>query len=97
MNAYARNTDPDSSHDAAAGVDVTKLQLLVIQALNETKVPMTSLSIAKHLGIPVWSISPRMKPLENLGQVVCVGSMPALNSSGRIRNLRHYIIKEKQT
>ena len=55
---------------------------------------MSSLMIAEHLGISVWSISPRMKPLEDLGQVVCVGTLPALNSSGRIRNLRHYVIKE---
>jgi hypothetical protein len=95
MTAYARNTDPNSSHDAAANVDVTRLQLLVLKALNETKVPMTSLGIAKYLNIPVWSISPRMKPLENLNEIVCVGSLPALNSSGRIRNLRHYVIKKK--
>ena len=94
MTGYARNTDPGSSHEAAGGLNVTKLQKLVIGALNETKIPMTSLAIAKHLNIPVWSISPRMKPLENLGQVVCVGSLPALNSSGRIRNLRHYVIKD---
>jgi|688.fasta_scaffold130242_6 hypothetical protein len=95
MNAYARNTDPESSHEAADSIDATKLQRLVIEALNETKIPMTSLAIATHLNIPVWSISPRMKPLENLNQIVCVGSLPALNSSGRIRNLRHYVIREK--
>jgi len=95
MTAYARNTDPKSSHEAAEEVDATRLQRLVIEALNETKVPMTSLAIAEHLNIPVWSISPRMKPLENLNQIVCVGSLPALNSSGRIRNLRHYVIREK--
>ena len=68
--------------------------MLVVQALNETKVPMTSIDIAKHLGIHLVSISPRMKPLEDLGQIVCVGTLPALNSSGRIRNLRHYVIKD---
>jgi len=94
MTGYARSTDPESSHEAAGTIDVTKLQRLVIQALNETRVPMTSLAIADHLNIPVWSISPRMKPLENLGQIVCVGTLPALNSSGRIRNLRHYVIKD---
>lgn len=93
MSGLARSTDPESSHEAAEGLDVTKLQRLVIKALNETKTPMSSLMIAEHLGISVWSISPRMKPLEDLGQVVCVGTLPALNSSGRIRNLRHYVIK----
>ena len=94
MTGYARNTDPETSHEAAERVDVTKLQKLVIEALNETKIPMTSLAIARHLNIPVWSISPRMKPLENLNQIVCVGSLPALNSNGHIRNLRHYVIKK---
>jgi hypothetical protein len=94
MTGYARNTDPGSSHEAAGMIDASRLQLLVVQALNDTKIPMTSLAIAKHLNIPVWSISPRMKPLENLGHIVCVGSLPALNSSGRIRNLRHYVIKD---
>jgi hypothetical protein len=96
MTAYARSTDPESSHEAAGGIDATKLQRLVIEALNETKIPMTSLAIAKHLNIPVWSISPRMKPMENIGYIACVGSLPALNSSGRIRNLRHYVIREKK-
>ena len=95
MSAFARNTDPASSHAAAAGIDTKRLQVLVIQALTETNLPMTSIDIAKHLGIHLVSISPRMKPLENLGQIVCVGSLPGLNSSGRIRNLRHYVIKEK--
>ena len=96
MTGYARNTDPKSSHEAAESIDAKKLQLLVIQTLNETKVPMTSIDIAKHLGIHLVSISPRMKPLENSNQIVCVGSLPALNSSGRIRNLRHYVIREKK-
>ena len=93
MGAYARNTDPNSSHEALAFVDVSHLQMLVMKALDDTKVPMTSLAIAKYLGIPVWSISPRMKPLENLGKISCIGSRPALNSSGRIRNLRHYVLR----
>jgi predicted ArsR family transcriptional regulator len=93
MTAYARSTDPESSHEAAGGIDATRLQRLVVQTLNETKVPMTSIDIAKHLGIHLVSISPRMKPLENLGQIVCVGTLPALNSSGRIRNLRHYVTR----
>jgi predicted ArsR family transcriptional regulator len=94
MTGYARSTDPESSHEAAGGIDATRLQMLVVQALSETKVPMTSIDIAKHLGIHLVSISPRMKPLENLGQIVCVGTLPALNSNGRIRNLRHYVIKD---
>ena len=94
MEAYARNTDPETSHEAAARTDVTKLQSLVLQALGETKVAMSSLAIAKYLNIPVWSISPRLKPLENNGKIVCVGSLPAINSSGKVRNLRHYKLSE---
>lgn len=95
MTGYARNTDPESSHEAAERVDATRLQQLVLEALKAVGVPMTSLRIAEYLGIPVWSISPRMKPLENLGLIVCVGSLPAMNSSGNIRNLRHYVIKSE--
>ena len=94
MTGYARNTDPGSSHEAAGGIGSKRLQMLVIQTLSETKVPMTSIDIAKHLDIHLVSISPRMKPLEDLGKIVCVGTLPALNSSGRIRNLRHYVIKD---
>jgi hypothetical protein len=94
MSGYARNTDPESSHEAAENINGERLQSLVVQTLKETKIPMTSIDIAKHLGIHLVSISPRMKPLENLGKIVCVGTMPALNSSGRIRNLRHYVIKD---
>ena len=94
MNAYARSTDPQSSHDAAANINVTYLQQVVIDCLAAHQTPMTSLSIAAAVGIPVWSISPRMRPLENAGKIVCVGSLPALNSSGKIRNLRHYVLTE---
>ena len=97
MNAYARSTDPQSSHDAADGVDATYLQRMVLQCLEAHGTPMTSLAIAAAVGIPVWSISPRMKPLEQAKKIVCVGSLPALNSSGKIRNLRHYVLAEVQS
>ena len=96
MSAYARSTDPQSSHDAAASIDTTRLQQLVIDCLLRNQKPMSSIQIAADLGIHLVSISPRMRPLENAGKIICVGSLPALNSSGKIRNLRHYVLAEVQ-
>ena len=66
--AYARNTDPDTSHVAAHTVDASAIEKRVVDVLigegNLNTKEMSALT-----GIHVNSISPRMKPLELKGLV----------------------------
>lgn len=67
-HAYARHTDPQSSHDAARSVDTTTLEQLVMLALEELG-GGTSASVSEHLDLDRVSISPRFKPLERKGLI----------------------------
>ncbi len=66
--AYARASDPVTSHLAARSVDTGRLESLVVAAL-KTYGPMTSIEISAVVNIGAWSISPRLKPLEEKGLV----------------------------
>lgn len=59
--AYARNTDPETSHLAAKTVDAETLTNLVLTSLR--KEPATTKQLADKLGIHLVSISPRIAPL----------------------------------
>ena len=70
--AYARSSDPDTSHAAATRVapHVGPLEGRVFGAL--LAIPsglggLTVREISVHTRIDKWSISPRMKPLEDKG------------------------------
>lgn len=65
--AYARKTDPDSSREAAEKVAVSEKEAVVLAALRIR--PMTTHEIADRTGVPVVSISPRIKPLRDKGMV----------------------------
>lgn len=66
--AYARNTDPDTSHEAAERVDANYSERIVLLALKSIG-QATVKEISRYAGIHEWTISPRMKPLEEKGLV----------------------------
>ena len=90
--AYARHGDPQTSRDAAVVVNVSKLQRIVIDCLRRNGA-RTCTEVAELTGIPLWSLSPRFKPLEDMGIVERTGTKACLNSSGRIRNLTLWRLK----
>ena len=61
-HALSRNTDPRTSKAAAATVNVSRMEFLVLSALLLYG-PMTQEETASHLNHPLPSISPRFKPL----------------------------------
>lgn len=69
--ALARNTDPQTSHDAAHRVDTNRLEGMVMRALEHGA--KNSKEIAEFLGVDKWSISPRMAPLVKKGLVMDSG------------------------
>lgn len=70
FGAYARTTDPDTSHEAAARVNVTALEATALRGLALLGGEGTSKEIARAVGKEWTTISPRMKPLERQGKVV---------------------------
>ena len=83
--AYARRQDPRTSHDAAASVDVERLQGMILSALGPQiwlHTGLTTGEIADYIRVPRDSVSPRMKPLVDKGLVIDSGIRRA-GPSGR--------------
>lgn len=73
---YARNTDPQTSHDAANALSedtLTRLQSAVVAALAAHPHGLTTVEIAAVTGIERDTISPRMPKLVELGIVIDSG------------------------
>ena len=63
--ARARNTDPDTSHEAAerATPAVPHLRDLIVAELRKQPYGLTSRQLAERTGRDLVSISPRLKPM----------------------------------
>jgi hypothetical protein len=72
-DAFARSTDPWTSHVAANETDASKTERLVWDLLWATGIAMTSYEIAQATDQDDGSITPRMNPLERKGLVIRVG------------------------
>jgi len=84
MSGLARNTDPDTSHEAAK-LNTSTLESRVFEALN-TNGPMTTEEIAQATGIDLQSITPRIAPLMRLGILIDTG-LRKPGASGRNRRV----------
>lgn len=75
--AWARRTDPETAHAAAAALTteaLARLQRLVCDALAEHPEGLTTTEIAAIGGLPRDSISPRMRTLTEGGLVADSGA-----------------------
>jgi hypothetical protein len=63
FTALARSSDPETSHAAAASLNTTEMEGMVLSALQMLPEGATTIQIARALNLAPWSISPRMKPL----------------------------------
>lgn len=74
FDATARNTDPQSSHDAAAALTTSRLshlQQTVMDYLRSVGARGATVpEIVAATGAPLVSISPRLRPLKNAGLVI---------------------------
>lgn len=91
-DAFARNSDPQTSHDAASIVRATQLEEVVYGALKEHG-PMTSIEVADRLRISPWSISPRFAPLERKGYIERTGERRKNPHTGRGKGLDVWQVK----
>lgn len=81
-SAYARSSDPQTSHEAAESVRPTELESTVLEALRTFPAGATSYQIAAALGLSLVTVSPRLRPLVCKGLVVDSGHR-ARGPSGR--------------
>jgi len=75
--AYARTTDPGTSHAAAQSIrgrDATVLELTVLSCLMGSKDGLTTHEIAERTGLEYGSVTPRIRPLIRKGMVVDSGA-----------------------
>lgn len=84
--AYARRTDPVTSHIAAKFVKgklANKSETAALKALKDCGHSLSSHGIVAWTGIPWSSISPRMRPLERKGLVYDTGKTEPGPKSGK--------------
>ena len=84
MSGLARNTDPDTSHEAAK-IHTSTLEGMVVEVINRNG-PMTTEEIARVLKIDLQSITPRIAPLMRLGILIDTG-LRKPGASGRNRRV----------
>jgi hypothetical protein len=68
--AYARSSDPLTSHNAAALIDAQGLERRVLACLATVPTGLTTHEIEERTGIEWGSVTPRMINLERKGHVV---------------------------
>jgi DNA-binding HxlR family transcriptional regulator len=82
-DAYSRDTDPDTSLDAALSVDATRLEAIVLEVIKGFPNGCICEEIERALPyIRANSITPRIKPLMKKGFVINTGYRKP-SSSGR--------------
>lgn len=93
-DAFARRTDPSTSHEAAHAMDAsltaTRLERMVLQIITESgDHGATSDEVASRLMMDLQSITPRFKPLEAKGLIYRSGQRRASLTSNRSRQVWH--------
>lgn len=67
--AYARRTDPDTSHFAAGSFDsseIAKVELILLKVIASHFEGATCYELCNITGIPVQTVSPRFKPMREV-------------------------------
>jgi hypothetical protein len=95
----ARDDDPISAKEAAAGIEVSRVQALIYKLLVErgavapnefwmSRLQLESIMWPAHR-IDKWTISPRMIEMERKNIVQCITKVGA-NTTGKPVKLKHY-------
>ena len=68
IKGQARETDPQTSHDAANAMDATALERRVVGCVRKYG-PIASDRVSLILDVDLQSVSPRFRPLANKGMI----------------------------
>jgi DNA-directed RNA polymerase specialized sigma24 family protein len=63
LPGQARVEDPQTAKDAAAETHATEIEAIVLRAIEQADLGLTSEECAAALGLSVVTVSPRMRPL----------------------------------
>lgn len=88
IDAFARGSDPQTSHDAAAAVRYSQQERNVYNTLKGHSQGLTSVGIAQSMGIERDRVSARLKPLESKGLVLRSGTRVEQNDDGSMSRPR---------
>jgi hypothetical protein len=92
--AYARNTDPDTSHEAAESMMPTRAEARAYEALKKFPEGAICSELAAESGMNWNTISPRMAPLCRKGKARDTGQRRP-GPSGRNQTVYVAVIKDK--
>jgi hypothetical protein len=80
----ARHTDPDTSHEAAEQVDVTRAESLVADAIRRSgRHGLIAADLPRLTGLPLNSATPRTRPLMEKGIIYDSGERRVAPSGRR--------------
>jgi hypothetical protein len=86
----ARHTDPDTSHESAASINASRIEMIVLEEFKGAAKGLTADELAKRLpGLPLNTITPRIAPLVRKGYLMPTGRRKA--SSGRSQRVLEYV------
>ncbi len=86
----ARSTDPDTSHESAASVDASRLEMIVLEEFRGAKKGLTAEELSLRLpGLPLNTITPRIAPLVRKGYLMPTGRRKV--SSGRYQRVLEWV------
>lgn len=86
----ARNTDPVTSHEAAASIDANRMEMIVLEEFMSAKNGLTAEELSDRLpGLPLNAITPRLAPLKRKGYLQPIGKRKA--RSGRSQLVLGYV------
>lgn len=88
MKAYARTTDPQTSHDAAASMEgVVELQATRILGALRKHGPMAAEEVANCIGMEMVQVARLWAPLKRAGKIEVYEAGGHRNRSGRMADI----------
>lgn len=82
LSGLARSTDPATSHEAAASIDVRGHHAMILATMSEYGLPMASEQIAVEINLPEHAVNKRMSELSRRGYIRRT-EQRHINESGR--------------
>ncbi len=87
--ALARNDDPDTSHEAAASINTTRIERIVLEAFWKSPGGLIAEEVALLTRLPLNTVTPRIAPLVRKGYIIPIGKRKS--SSGRNQRVHKWI------
>lgn len=88
-HGLARTDDPDTSHEAAASINATRIERIVLEAFWKSPSGLIAEEVSLLTRLPLNTVTPRIAPLERKGYIIPTGKRKG--SSGRNQRVYKWI------